>query len=101
MKRLLVLAMVLTMSGCSALNFFSSGKEKSVKNEYSKLSARFDILVDSEINEKDRARLEEDFKKYRDKINMSGGKDVDYNNVVREYVNKSDIKIQYLKDLKD
>lgn len=101
MKKLLILGITIIISGCSSFNFFSSNEEKSVRNEYSRLSARFDILVDSEINERARAKLEEDFIKYRNKINMSGGEDKHYNDVVREYVNKSDIKIQYLKDLKD
>lgn len=101
MKRILIMITVILISGCSNLNLFSNIKERSIRNEYSKLSARFDILVDSEINERDRAKLEADFQKYRDKINKSGGEDAEYNNFVREYVYKSDIKIQYLKDLKD
>ncbi|WP_462355381.1 hypothetical protein [Fusobacterium ulcerans] len=101
MKKLLIMIAILMMTGCSNLDFFGGGKEKNVKNEYSKLSIRLDRLMENEINEKNRAKLEEDFVKYRNKINNSGTKDKEYNAVVREYVRKSDIKIQYLTDLKD
>ena len=57
--------------------------------------------MENEINEKDRAKLEDDFVKYRNKISISQKKDKDYNAVVREYVRKANIKIQYLEDLKD
>jgi len=89
------------MTGCSNLSFFGGGKDKNVKNEYTKLSIRLDRLMENEINEKNRAKLEEDFVKYRNKINASQGKNREYNDVVREYVKKSDINIQYLQDLKD
>lgn len=101
MKKLLIIMTVLIMAGCSNLDFFGSGKEKSIKNEYTKLSIRLDRLMENEINEKNRAKLEEDFVKYRNKINISKSNNKNYNDFVREYIKKSDIKIQYLKDLKD
>lgn len=101
MKKLLIIMTILLMTGCSNLSFFGSGKEKNIKNEYTKLSIRLDRLMENEINEKNRAKLEEDFVKYRNKINISQDKNKDYDNVVREYVKKADIKIQYLQDLKD
>lgn len=101
MKKVLIIITVLMMTGCSSLSFFSGGKEKNVKNEYTKLSIRLDRLMENEINEKNRAKLEEDFVKYRNKINNSQGKNRDYNDVVREYAKKADINIQYLQDLKD
>ena len=63
MKKLLILMTILIMTGCSNLDFFGGGKEKNVKNEYSKLSIRLDRLMENEINEKDRAKLEDDFVK--------------------------------------
>ncbi|BBA51393.1 hypothetical protein [Fusobacterium varium] len=101
MKKLLIIMTILMMTGCSNLDFFGGGKEKNITNEYTKLSIRLDRLLENEINEKNRAKLEEDFVKYRNKINASQGKNRDYNDVVREYVKKSDINIQYLQDLKD
>lgn len=101
MKKLLIIMTILMMTGCSNLDFFGGGKEKNVRNEYTKLSIRLDRLMENEINEKNRAKLEEDFVKYRNKINASQGKNRDYNDIVREYVKKSDINIQYLQDLKD
>ena len=101
MKKLLILMTILIMTGCSNLDFFGGRKEKNVKSEYSKLSIRLDRLMENEINEKDRAKLEDDFVKYRNKISISQKKDEDYNTVVREYVRKANIKIQYLQDLKD
>lgn len=101
MKKLLIIITILLMTGCSNLSFFGGGKDKNVKNEYTKLSIRLDRLMENEINEKNRAKLEEDFVKYRNKINASQGKNREYNDVVREYVKKSDINIQYLQDLKD
>lgn len=101
MKKLLILMTILIMTGCSNLDFFGSRKEENVKNEYSRLSIRLDRLMESEINEKNRAKLEDDFVKYRNKISISQKKDKDYNAVVREYVKKANIKIQYLQDLKD
>ncbi len=101
MKKLLIIMTILLMTGCSNLSFFGGGKDKNVKNEYTKLSIRLDRLMENEINEKNRAKLEEDFVKYRNKINASQGKNREYNDVVREYVKKSDINIQYLQDLKD
>lgn len=101
MKKLLIIMTILLMTGCSNLSFFGGGKDKNVKNEYIKLSIRLDRLMENEINEKNRAKLEEDFVKYRNKINASQGKNREYNDVVREYVKKSDINIQYLQDLKD
>ena len=86
---------------CTNLNFWSKYKENKIKKQYTQLSKRFDSLVSDEIEEEKRAELEEDFSEYRNRINSSGGKDKEYNNTVRELVLSSDIKIQYLKDLKD
>ena len=101
MKKLVVIMTILMFTGCSSLSFFGGNKEKNIVNEYTKLSIKVDKLMENEINEKNRAKLEEDFVRYRNKINASQGKDKDYNDVVREYVKKSDINIQYLQDLKD
>ena len=102
MKKLsFIFLVVFIFSGCSYLNFWSKYKENKIKKQYTQLSKRFDSLVSEEIEEDKRAELEEDFSKYRNRINSSGGKDQEYNNTVRELVLSSDIKIQYLKDLKD
>lgn len=102
MKKLsFIFLVVFIFSGCSNLNFWSKYKESKIKRQYVQLSKRFDSLVSEEIEEDKRAELEEDFSKYRNRINSSGGKDQEYNNTVRELVLSSDIKIQYLKDLKD
>ena len=98
---LLFFLLFLFFSGCSNLNFWSKYKENKIKKQYTQLSKRFDSLVSEEIEEDKRAELEEDFSKYRNRINSSGGKNQEYNNTVRELVLSSDIKIQYLKDLKD
>ena len=102
MKKLsFIFLIVFIFSGCSNLNFWSKCKENKIKKQYTQLSKRFDSLVSDEIKEEKRAELEEDFSEYRNRINSSGGKDKEYNNTVRELVLSSDIKIQYLKDLKD
>ena len=100
MKKLSFIFLVI-FSGCTNLNFWSKYKENKIKKQYTQLSKRFDSLVSDEIEEEKRAELEEDFSEYRNRINSSGGKDKEYNNTVRELVLSSDIKIQYLKDLKD
>lgn len=102
MKKLsFIFLIIFIFSGCSNLNFWSKYKENKIKKQYTQLSKRFDSLVSEEIEEDKRAELEKDFSKYRNRINSSGGKDKEYNNTVRELVLSSDIKIQYLKDLKD
>lgn len=102
MKKLSFIFLVaFIFNGCSNLNFWSQYKKNKIKRQYTQLSKRFDLLVSEEIEEEKRAELEEDFSEYRNKINSSGGKDQEYNNTVRELVLSSDIKIQYLKDLKD
>lgn len=102
MKKLsFIFLIVFIFSGCTNLNFWSNYKENKIKKQYTQLSKRFDSLVSDEIEEEKRAELEEDFSEYRNRINSSGGKDQEYNNTVRELVLSSDIKIQYLKDLKD
>ena len=102
MKKLsFIFLIIFIFSSCSNLNFWNKYKGNKIKKQYTQLSKRFDSLVSEEIEEDKRAELEEDFSKYRNRINSSGGKDKEYNNTVRELVLSSDIKIQYLKDLKD
>lgn len=102
MKKLFFLfILTFIFNGCSNLNFWIKYKQNKIKKQYVKLETRFDSLISEEIEEDKRAELEEDFVEYRNKINSSGGKNKEYNNVVRKLVLDSDIKIQYLKDLKD
>ena len=102
MKKLsFIFLVIFIFSGCTNLNFWNKYKENKIKKQYTQLSKRFDSLVSDEIEEEKRAELEEDFSEYRNRINSSGGKNQEYNNTVRELVLSSDIKIQYLKDLKD
>lgn len=102
MKKLFFLfSIIFIFNGCTNLNFWTKYKQNKIKKQYVKLDARFDSLISEEIKESERAELEEDFIEYRTRINSSGGKNKEYNNTVRKLVLDSDIKIQYLKDLKD
>ncbi len=88
--------MILLLSSCSSYT------PKGIETRYMKLSNDLDRLMDDRIEEKKRANLEKEFNKF-----YSGMKDYKENNLdedteyLDEYLKQSEIKIQYLKDLKD
>jgi aconitase A len=68
-------------------------------SRYTKLSDKFDVLVDDEINEKSRKSLEKDFKKLNK--NLARPKKPEDAPIISDYRSKVREKIQYLEDLKD
>lgn len=84
------------------LSSCSSYTQEKVNNRYLKLSNNLDILMDDEINEKKRAQLEKEFSKFNTgMINyQKENKELD-TEYLNDYIKKSSVKLQYLKDLKD
>lgn len=87
---------MLLISSCSSYT------PKGTEARYIKLSNDLDRLMDDRIEEKKRANLEKEFNKF-----YSGIKDYRENNLdedtqyLDKYLKMLEIKIQYLKDLKD
>lgn len=85
---------ILTLSSCS---FFNS----SIVKRYNKLDERFVVLTDDEIEEKDRKKLQKDFENFVKDLREEK-KETNLDNIfeIDEYIHKSNIKIEFLKDLK-
>ncbi|MDR3258906.1 MAG: hypothetical protein LBT51_04740 [Fusobacteriaceae bacterium] len=69
------------------------------ESRYTKLSDKFDTLVDDEIQEKNRKSLEKDFKRLDKRLVRP--KKLEDAPIISEYRSKVREKIQYLEDLKD
>ncbi|WP_349763694.1 hypothetical protein [Fusobacterium sp. SYSU M8D902] len=97
MKRVISLVfLVMLISSCSSYT------PKSAEARYNKLSNKMDKLMDDVIVEKKRAELEKDFTKFNKGMveykKKNADEDVDY---LDNYIKKTNIKIQYLRDLRD
>lgn len=84
------------------LSCTSSYTRESVNKKYLKYTKSFHELVDDEIQEKKRAKLEKNFKDFSKNLkefkNKNSTLDTSY---LDEYIKDIDIKVQYLEDLKD
>ncbi|QNM15679.1 MULTISPECIES: hypothetical protein [Fusobacterium] len=94
-KYFMILILVL-LAGCTSFD------KDSVSKRYTKLDNKFYQLTDDEIDEKKRAKLEDEFiefSKGMSKYKMKNPEeDTQY---IDEFIKKTDIKIEYLNDLKD
>ncbi|MGF6907196.1 hypothetical protein [Fusobacterium sp. PH5-44] len=85
---ILVLLGLGIVSGCSV-------SPESAQRKYGKLDNKFDDLVDDEVKEKDRAKLEKKYKKLERRMNQSSDP------AMKSHKEKVAEKIQYLEDLAD
>jgi len=89
MKMLLIGVLALgILSGCSVS---PSGAER----KYTRLDRQFDNLVDDEVNEAERAKLEKNYKKLKRRMDKSSDP------AMSSHKEKVEEKIQYLEDLAD
>lgn len=98
----MIKSLVFTLILVLCLNACTSYTPKEVENRYLKLSNSLDNLMSDEINEKKRASLEKNFEKFY--IGMleyrENNSDLD-TKYLNYYLNETNIKLQYLKDLSD
>lgn len=96
LKRVCILSLILIVSACTSYT------QKDVEKRYIKLSNNLDILMDDEIEEKRRAKLEKEYSNF-----IQGMENFRYDNseedteYLNSYIKNSKIKLQYLRDLKD
>lgn len=89
MKLILLGLLILSiLSGCSV-------SPEGAQRKYGRLDNKFDNLVDNEIKESNRAKLEKDYKKLEKRMNKSSDPAMD------AHRKKVAEKIQYLEDLAD
>lgn len=97
LRTILILMILTLLTGCSF-----SYRESAVNKRYLKLNNKLDKLMDDEIDEDDRADLEEQFSEFingmKEYKEENPKKDTQY---INEYINKSEVKLEYLKDMKD
>ncbi len=80
----------------------SSYAPKNVKVKYTKLSDKMDKLMDDVILERKRAELERDFIKFNKEMREYREKNIDEDTeYLNDYIKMTNIKIQYLRDLRD
>lgn len=96
-KNILILLILVLFTGCSY-----SYKEKAVDKRYIKLSNKLDNLMDDEIEESERAKLEEQYAEFVSGMTEykaeNPKKDTKY---LDKYIEASKRKLGYLKDIKD
>ncbi len=97
MKRVISLVfLVILISSCSSYT------PKSIETRYNKLSNKMDKLMDDVIVEKNRVELEENFTKFNKGMVEYKKKNADEDsNYLDNYIKMTNIKIQYLRDLRD
>lgn len=94
-KYLLLITMIF-ISGCSSL------KRSSIARHYNKLDSRLDKLMEDEIDEKKRADLEKKFENLKSEITDYRSKNLDESiQYTEDYLRDVNIRLEYLKDLKD
>ncbi|WP_410208312.1 hypothetical protein [Fusobacterium sp.] len=94
-KYLLLITMIF-ISGCSSL------KRSSIARHYNKLDRRLDKLMEDEIDEKKRADLEKKFENLKSEITDYRSKNLDESiQYTEDYLRDVNIRLEYLKDLKD
>lgn len=94
-KYLLLITMIF-ISGCSSL------KRSSIARQYNKLDRRLDKLMEDEIDEKKRADLEKKFENLKSEITDYRSKNLDESiQYTEDYLRDVNIRLEYLKDLKD
>ena len=94
-KYFILLALIL-FTGCTSFD------RESLQKRYIKLDKKFDQLTDDEIDEKKRAKLEDEFIEFSKGMSKYKMKNPEENmDYIDEFIRKTDIKIEYLNDLKD
>lgn len=109
LKRLSIIFVSVIISACINLNFFSSKfekmniekREQEITKAYSNLSDDFFLLLEDEINEEDRKKLEDKFKNLKMEIGAIGKvKTEEHQKFLNKKLKEINLKIQYLEDLK-
>lgn len=89
--------MVVLLTGCSY-----SYREKAIDKRYTKLNNKLDKLMDDEIEESDRAQLEEQYEEFISGMTEYKEANPKKNTLyLDKYIEASKRKLGYLKDIKD
>lgn len=91
-KNILFITLVFSFGGCFGRN---------IASQYEKLNNKFIKLTNDKIVEKNRADLEKEFTNFVIELKKDKSEDKEEIKKINEYIQKSNIKIEYLKDLKD